>query len=341
MKDILCKISFLAVISLIHFVPIRAAEDLEEGIVAVKEALIEIFTFYETIFIMGRCEIAGSRNYYAEVSGKIDFITDKQTQSVEQDEILVVIDKELADAIKYEAEIVYKAANSTHSRNIELYNREIISKEKLEQSEVDWEKAKVAHMKAQMKYASMVMLARSSGVLTMINKKVGDFVKEGERLFEIINDAEKVILAEIPENILLKKLDLPIEVYLLNANGTRTQARVLSLANCVSDCGTVTLKVSVPKESKILYGSLVELKVLYNKHRAMGVPERAILRDNVGSFIYTISAENRIKKIYVNIGMRSGDVLEIFTEENIGIGTRIVLEGLTKVSDGTVIIVTR
>lgn len=341
MKSIILRISFLALLSLLRFTTVKAEQTAAEAKVAVKESLIESFIFCENLFLMGTCEIAGSRNYYAEVSGRIDFITDKQTQHVEQDEVILTIDKELAEALKHEAEIVYNNAKSAHSRNLELYSRELISKEKLEQSEVACEQAKLVHMKAQMKYASMVMSAKSSGALTLIDKKVGDFVREGEKVFEIINDAEKIISAELPENIFLKKIDIPLEVYVLNANGTKTQARVLNVSNCVSDCGTVTVKVSVPRESKILYGSLVELQVLHNKHRAMGVPEKAILRDNTGSFVYTISAENKVKKTYVNVGKRSGDVLEIFTKENIGIGTRIVIEGLTKVSDGASVVVTK
>lgn len=307
----------------------------EREAIPVKAIDIEAHLFYETLTLIGKCEIEGSNPYYVKTSGTLDYVSNKQTMYVEKGETIAIIEQKFAEAIKSEAEAVYDLAQSLHERNIELHKQGILSKEKFDQSKVTLEQANLTYTKAMRTYNNMIIKAPYSGVLSIIKKRVGDDVKEGELLFEIICKGDKIVSAELPENFLKKGVDNTIEVYTIIANGSKLQGKVCAISNYVSEHGTITMKVSFPKESNILPGSFVEIQIIHNQHKAMGIPDKAILKNNTGNFIYTISDANKAEQVYIKLGIRTKDIVELLSGDNIGFGSKVIIEGLTKITNGS------
>ena len=69
-----------------------------------------------------------------------------------------------------------------------------------------------------------------------------------------------------------------------------------------------------------------------------GLPEKAVLKNNQGDFVYAITPENKVKQIFVTLGVRANNMIELLSNE-LKEGDLIVLDGLTKVYDGAEVVI--
>ena len=86
------------------------------------------------------------------------------------------------------------------------------------------------------------------------------------------------------------------------------------------------------KNSEIIPGSLLEIKILYNEKDALSVPDTSVMYEGSKKFIYKIIKNNMIKKVEIETGIRNKGNLEILSGLNEG--DKIMAEGLTKVRPG-------
>ena len=63
-----------------------------------------------------------------------------------------------------------------------------------------------------------------------------------------------------------------------------------------------------------------------------------MLKNNQGDFVYLITPERKVKQVFVKLGVRTGDIIELLSEE-LKDGDMIVVDGLTKVYDGAEVVV--
>ena len=63
-----------------------------------------------------------------------------------------------------------------------------------------------------------------------------------------------------------------------------------------------------------------------------------MLKNNQGNFIYVITQENKAKKTFVTLGIRTNNMIELLSDD-LKEGDLIVLDGLTKIYDGSEIII--
>ena len=88
----------------------------------------------------------------------------------------------------------------------------------------------------------------------------------------------------------------------------------------------------------MLHGAFVETDIIFNKHQALALPEKAVLKNNQGDFVYVITSENKVKQVFVTLGVRTNNMIELLSDE-LKEGDMIVLDGLTKVYDGAEVVV--
>jgi len=86
------------------------------------------------------------------------------------------------------------------------------------------------------------------------------------------------------------------------------------------------------KNSEIIPGSLLEIKILYNEKDALSVPDTSVMYEGSKKFIYKIIKNDVIKKIELKTGIRSLGNLEVL--DGLNEGDKIIAEGLTKVRPG-------
>jgi multidrug efflux pump subunit AcrA (membrane-fusion protein) len=82
-----------------------------------------------------------------------------------------------------------------------------------------------------------------------------------------------------------------------------------------------------------MHGSYVEIEITFNKHKGLSLPERTVLKNNDGNFVYAISEGNIVKQVYIQTGTRTGNMIEVIASD-LKEGDQVILSGLTKVYDG-------
>ncbi len=79
-------------------------------------------------------------------------------------------------------------------------------------------------------------------------------------------------------------------------------------------------------------GMLLSVSLQSRGRSAVAVPELALLREGDAQFVYVIGAEDKAKRLPVEIGGRDGNLIEV--TKGLSPGDRIVTEGIVKLSDG-------
>lgn len=322
---------------LVQFALIFVADAQSFPKIAVKPFKIEQFELFDSFNAVGQIKFRQSRTYNANVEGRVASILNNEGKfDVKEGEVILRIDPEVAESAKKQKESAFEIARLNYQRNKTLFDKKFISAEKLEDSKVKMAEAEAALASAKLTYNDMIITAPFAGEIGVIKVRVGDFVKKGDYLFSLITKDEMSIFLEVPET-LYSKISTSTEVMLSDASGNRTSGKIIATTPYLSDKGTISIEVTTSGKNKFLHGSYLNAEFIINRHMGPAIPERAILKNDKGNFIYQIGADNIIKQVYVQLGMRTNNMIEILPEQDIKEGDLIVLDGLTKVQEGAAV----
>lgn len=322
---------------LLFFIVIQSVNAYGQGQLAikVKAAKIGYYDFYNQFTGVGKCEFINSKDYYAKVAGSVDTVLVKQGQAISKDELVIAIDQEVAHSMLSEARVAYELAKANYNRDISLFRKKVISEEALNKSKLGLEQDRLGLVKAEKQFADMVIKAPFDGCIGVVRAKEKDEVKVGDYLFSMVAKGEKIIFVEVPEN-LLGKITPDSIIKAIDADKMLISGQILAVADYVSANGTVTLKALFPASAKLNHGSFIEISLLYGRHKGLAIPEKAVLKNDKGNFIYKISQDGTVKQVYVSLGTRTGEMIELI-ENGLQENDMIVTEGLTKIQNDSLV----
>jgi len=305
-----------------------ASKKVEEKITGVKVTKTQIAELYEIFNIVGQCQNDNSREYYANAKGVVEKVSAQQGQIVKQGDILLIIDKELAETTKSKAEALLNTKQEEYNRKNALFAKKFISTQEYNKVKSDLEEARFNYTMALKTYNDMVITAPFSGKIGVIKPMVGDEVKIGDYLFSITGeDRAQSVLIGLPES-LSGKVSTDTKAIV---NG-KIHSNIFAISHYLSNNGTITAKIALPNGTNILHNSYVDVQLIINPHKNLTVPEGSIQRNNQGNFIYKIDNDT-VKQIYVKTGTRTKGLIEIISND-IQENDLVVTEGMTKISDG-------
>jgi RND family efflux transporter MFP subunit len=322
-------ISFL----ILCITPLFAVADkkLVSNAIEVRAAKVQIADLYDIFYVVGQCKDDNSRDYYANVTGKLELVSLQQGDKVNKGEVLFVIDKNIAEATKSNAEASLSTEQDNYNRNKALFVKKFISAEVLAKSKSDFENAKFNYSKALKTYKDMVITAPFSGKIGVIKPRLGDDIKQGDYLFSIVDgEGAQSIFIQLPQS-LDGKISTNTDVIIKDSRNVQIRSKIASVSGYLSDKGTIDAKIILLGNKKIMHNSYVDVTLILNMHRNLAVPEQSIQRNNKGNFVYKIDA-NIVKQIYVEIGSRTNGLIEIISKD-IHEGEQVVVEGATKIHD--------
>lgn len=309
------------------------------GQVLVTPTTVTKLELFDEVSLVVQLKNNASRDYYATIAGTVDFISTKQGQKINEGDLILAIDQDLAKANKTQAESALKLAELSYDRDKRLFSRKIISEETLETSGVNRQKAAADLASTNKSYKDMIITAPFSGEVGVIKARVGDKVAIGDYLFSLIADSAKSAFIELPA-ALFGKVGSNTEAIIKYGDNEKLFGYVESVSQYLSNNGTIIAKAIIEDPGKkILHDSYQQITLIINKHQGTVVPEKAVLKNDQGNFIYQIAKDNIVKRVYINLGTRTNDFIEVISDK-ITEGDTIVLEGLTKVQDGTNVKVT-
>lgn len=309
----------------------------EQESIGIKATKVQMADLYNVFSVIGQCKSGMSRDYYANVSGRLDLVSTSQGGKIHQGDVLLIIDQDLAVAIKSQAEVSLRKAMASYNRDKELFAKKYISSDVLEKSNSELEEARLAFAKAMNSYNDMVLIAPFDGYIGIIKSKIGDKIKQGDYLFSIIaqNSTTNNILMELPEG-LYNQVSESTNLVITDNKGGLINGKIAEISQYVSDNGTISAKVIIDSNSNIVHGSYVNIDLILNKHRNLVVPNQLVQSNNKGEyFVYKVN-DNKVQQLYVKLGTSLNGLTEIISSE-IKEGDMVVLEGITKIYDGSVV----
>jgi membrane fusion protein (multidrug efflux system) len=133
-------------------------------------------------------------------------------------------------------------------------------------------------------------------------------------------------------------VDLPVKLLLANGSEHPDKGKFVFIDRAVDDkTGTLRVRAEFPNPTKLLRpGMFARIRVdLGMRPNSILVPERGIAELQGKNFVWIVNAENKVSQRPVKVGDTVGG--NVLVLEGLKTGDRIIVEGLQKVREGTVV----
>lgn len=188
--------------------------------------------------------------------------------------------------------------------------------------------------------AKTAIVAPFSGVIDEVVTQNGQVVSPGSNIVKLISLGMMRIEANVPENYLAKiRVGTPVKVFLPTINQKIT-SKIRLVGNYI-DPATRTFKIEIPVSS---YGGIVKPNLLaqvsiesYVNPSAIQIPQNYVYDDAAyKSYVFVatnINGNNAVaKKVYVNLGEKSSNMVEVTSGLNEG--DQLITDGSKNLTNG-------
>ncbi len=183
-----------------------------------------------------------------------------------------------------------------------------------------------------------VVRAPFSGQVSLRRISVGAVVSAGDEI-AVISDTRSIKLdftvpetklasVQIGQNIAAKAAAFP---------DVAAVGRIVAIDPVINpQTRTATLRAILPNPSQRLKpGMLMSVTLESRARQSVAVPEQAVVREGQGSFVYSVGADKKAKRLPVTTGGRDGNLIEVV--EGLSPGDKIVTQGVVKLTDGATV----
>ena len=189
------------------------------------------------------------------------------------------------------------------------------------------------------KKGDVIIKLKSGNIIAPFNGVVGytgltEDIFVSDSTFIITLDDNSIIYSDIkiPENYssVIEK-GLPIEVKVSSYKNKIFSGEVDFISSRINaETRSLLTRIKIDNTNlELMSGSLLEVDVKLNSRNSLSVPDTSVMMEGEKAFIYTVSKDNIVNKINIEIGIRQEGSIEILSGLNIG--DMIVAEGLKKV----------
>ncbi len=267
---------------------------------------------------------------------------------VKQGQALARLDDTLLQAqiAQAEAQLATQKATADFQQSqlerAEMLAREgAFSKEQLEQRRMQAVSAKAQLVASQasvnemkVRQSRMTLRAPVAGMVLERNIRPGEISSVGgmSPYFRIARDGLIELDAELPNaKLVAVKEGDPVEVSLPTGETLHGKVRFISpRVNATTSLGRA--RIELPFHESLRPGSFAQARFLGNLSDAVSVPASAIRYEAGGPAVMAIDEQNRVHRVSVKLGERSGDYVQIVEGPPAGtrvleVGTAFILEG--------------
>ena len=325
----------------------------------VVEPAIEM-DFADSVTEIGEVQAFDTVDLSANVSGFLTEANFVEGQLVKKGTTLFQIDPTVYEAAvnKAEAEVnkakvKLRNANVEYERQKKLLGRKATSQSNYETAEMNYlsahaelkyAEATLAEKQVDLKYTKI--LAPFDGYIGFKRYSVGNMVGPSSGpLARITAAGDAKVYFSIDELTMLKIFDNypdsqadvsaspEVRITLQNGREHKEKVRIAAWNNMV-ESGTCRIQAIASDSKQVLVpGQYVKvtLQVSPLKKRIM-VRQESILREQLGTFVYVVNAQNKVERRKIELGMKNGAYQVV--ESGLKPGERVIVEGLQKAGSG-------
>ena len=271
----------------------------------------------------------------SEIDGVIENIYFEEGQDIVKNKKLVDIStKELSLKLKI-ALADSKLAESNLNRDEKLAKKNLISNAQLDQTRTFAERALLNEELSKISLNKSLIKSPMKGTVKTRFVKVGEFVRKGDRLAEILEVDRILIKVNIPEQEILQinigqKVD--IELYIFENRKFEGQVKKIGLEANASN-RTFPVEIEVDNlERELRPGMLARVTFTQRVDQdQVVVPRHTIMERESGRIVYVVDNGKAFQR-EVSIGISQRENVQILN--GLIKGEQLVVEGHTKLTDG-------
>lgn len=254
---------------------------------------------------------------------------------VRKGQLIAVLDQSQERASLASAEASSEQARTQLQRIESLSERGFATRAQLDVQVAAAARARADSDDARARIADRTLRAPLSGAVSLRTISAGAVVSAGDAI-ATISDVSRIKLDfTVPETALANlHRGQPIKVRSAAYPGTAFSGTISSI-DPVIDPATraVAVRAILPNHgARLKPGMLLEVLISANRHRALSVPELAVVGEGEARFVYTVDKDGVAHRTPVTTGLRSDSYIEV---AGVSDTDRVISEGVVKVVDGT------
>ncbi|CAH1579287.1 efflux RND transporter periplasmic adaptor subunit [Vibrio rotiferianus] len=303
--------------------------------VTVVTEQVETHEINQSLSLIGKLEAAESVIVASEVAGKVKQIAVKANQNVQQDQLLILLNDDKAQAALVEA----KAYLKDEQRKLKEFQR-LVKRNAITQTEIDAQKASVEIAEARLDAAKanlsdLHIAAPFAGTVGFIDFSRGKMVSAGSELLTLDDLSVMELDLQVPERY-LSMLSVGMEVGATTSawSGMDFVGKVTGIDTRIS-AETLNLRIRIEfdnPENHLKPGMLMNASLAFPAIEAPIIPVQALEYSGTKRFVYVIDEDNKAKRQEVLLGARVDN--EVVIESGVEIGDKIVVQGIVNMRDG-------
>jgi membrane fusion protein (multidrug efflux system) len=289
----------------------------------------------DVILLPGTTEAWQDVQVAADTAGRIEWIGPHEGEQVKKGELLVKIDVSAFKAALDHAEAQFKLADDLYQRRQRLFERKIIAKEELDQSETQRTLAATDYQQIKVRYDQGFPQSPIRGIINHLYVDAGEFIDTGKPIADIVNIDHIKINVQVPEldiRFVLQGQKTPVRI---DAFPERELTGIVDFVAFKADPATKTFLVRTLIDNP--FGDIrpgMIARVVFVRQiipGALAVPLFAMV-DKGGERLVFVEKDGVAHSRTVSIGIIEGDRVQI--TGGLNPGDHLIVKGQTEVEDG-------
>lgn len=272
----------------------------------------------------------------SRIQGTIDNLLVREGSLVRKGQTLVVLDNRDLQAELSRVTAELDNANAHQTRMKELYRKDAVSKQELENATRAFRVAEAGRKAVLAQLSYTVVKAPFDGVITEKKVEIGELASPGQPLLRMENPDQLRLEATVAEGdirVVSVRAPVPIVIDALGSVPLKgTVSQILPAGD--PQTHTFTMKVDLPTTAGLKSGMFGRLQLETGMSTTMLLPKSAFIERGELASLFVVGSDQIARLRWVKIGRTMNNAVEILSGVNAG--ERVVVDG-TKGRDGALV----
>jgi membrane fusion protein (multidrug efflux system) len=291
---------------------------------------------------IGRIHSRRHINIRALENGHLNEVNVREGEAVKKGELMFKI-VPTPNKAKLDAELAeVKIAELEYNNTEKLFKEKGVISEnevKLSKAKLDKARAKAALVQAEFNFTEVK--APFDGIVGSLHEQLGSLIKEGDILTTLSDNSVMWVYFNVPEKQYLeymanrnRRAEDKIELKLANQTKFPQPGKLGAIeAGFNNETGTIAFRADFPNPDRLLrHGQTGVILIHRTLHDAIVIPSRATYEITDKKYVYVVDKDDVVHRREIVAHHEMDDIHVI--EKGVGVGDRIVLEGIRQVRDG-------
>ncbi|MEM6793054.1 MAG: efflux RND transporter periplasmic adaptor subunit [Acidobacteriota bacterium] len=307
----------------------------KKDLVPVEVAGLERGGIEAVLRFSSNLEAESSVQVFSQASRIVRELRVEEGDQVREGQVLLRLQNEEQTSAITRAESQLKKARRELQRQVNLFEKELISEQAMNDATYEVEQLEIALVDAQRELSYTEVRAPIRGTVTSRLVNLGDTVTMNQHLFDLVDFDTLVARVFVPEKDLSRlEVGQAARVWSQSLEEPR-RGEVIRISPVVDPrSGTIKVTLGIPRNQGLRPGQYVETElVVETLEQALLIPKRALVFDDTRVFVYRFGELSTVERLEIETAVEDRDHV-VATGEILAEGDRVVIAGQAGLKDG-------